>query len=123
MGKWMGAHRRQWIIENGEIPRGMHVLHTCDNAKCIQIKHLYLGTHKDNMKDMVERDRQPFGEASAMSTLRLHHAIQIKTELQEAKRGTVSALARRYGVSNATIRSIRDGRTWSKALRDVPIGS
>lgn len=39
------------------IPSGMRVLHTCDNPKCVNINHLYLGTQSDNMRDMYKRNR------------------------------------------------------------------
>ena len=49
------AHRKAWIEANGEIPDGLMVLHHCDNPKCCEVSHLYLGTHADNMRDMNER--------------------------------------------------------------------
>lgn len=49
------ASRAAWIIFKGEIPEGLWVLHTCDNVKCVNIEHLYLGTPKQNSRDRSER--------------------------------------------------------------------
>src|SRR5882762_7058372 len=46
-----------WAIVNGPIPFGKMILHTCDNAWCINPDHLYVGTHGDNMKDRSVRGR------------------------------------------------------------------
>src|SRR3990167_7794333 len=51
------AHRVAWEITNGPIPKGKHVLHHCDNTKCVNPSHLYLGTHADNMRDRADRRR------------------------------------------------------------------
>ena len=62
-GKQMGAHRKAWIEANGEIPKGMYVLHKCDNPPCINIDHLFLGTPADNISDMVQKKRNRTGTA------------------------------------------------------------
>lgn len=51
------AHRVAWEVWNGPIPEGMHVLHRCDNRRCIRPDHLFLGTHLDNMRDAVAKGR------------------------------------------------------------------
>lgn len=53
----MLAHRWMWECENGPIPDGMVVMHTCDNPPCVNIHHLRLGTQADNARDMAEKGR------------------------------------------------------------------
>jgi HNH endonuclease len=49
------AHRVAWLIQFGEIPDDLKVLHKCDNPRCVRPSHLFLGTDADNMHD---RDRK-----------------------------------------------------------------
>lgn len=51
------AHRLKWELINGPIPKGMHVIHSCDIRNCVKISHLRIGTHTDNMRDMISKGR------------------------------------------------------------------
>lgn len=67
-GKFNGgiSHRYSWELCNKRrIPKGMLVLHKCDNPGCVNPRHLYVGTRSDNMKDMMNRKR---GRCSKFST-------------------------------------------------------
>lgn len=57
-GVTLNAHRAVWILTKGPIPKGLFVCHACDNRKCINIDHLWLGTHRENVKDMIDKGRQ-----------------------------------------------------------------
>lgn len=53
----LATHRAAWILTHGPIPPGMFVCHHCDNKPCCNPKHLFIGTCKDNMRDMAAKGR------------------------------------------------------------------
>ena len=56
-GKNHTAHTVAYSVFKGVIPKGLHVLHSCDNPCCINPDHLSLGTHQENMKHKSLRGR------------------------------------------------------------------
>src|ERR1035437_6756985 len=70
-GKMVGVHRISYELYNGSIPAKMCVCHRCDNRKCINPEHLWLGTHLDNAQDRDSKGRGAInsGERSGMSKL------------------------------------------------------
>ncbi len=57
----IAAHRAAWLLAYGPFPKTMHVLHKCDNHRCVNPDHLFLGTHQDNMADMLKKGRERRG--------------------------------------------------------------
>lgn len=62
-GKKVNSHRMAWFLTYGEFPE-LLVLHSCDNRKCCNPKHLFLGTHKDNVQDMISKNRVNYKKGS-----------------------------------------------------------
>jgi hypothetical protein len=57
-GKNIRVNRAAFLFSGGPIPEGLHVLHKCDNPMCCNPKHLFVGTHADNMADRSKKNRQ-----------------------------------------------------------------
>lgn len=110
--KWDMAHRISYFIHYGEIPSNLWVLHHCDNPRCTNPKHLYLGTPKKNSEDREKRERRPLrkGEASHLARLTEEKVRKIKKMLQ--LKIPMSEIARQFKCSSGAIHAIKDKRSW-----------
>jgi hypothetical protein len=61
-GKECLVHRWAWEYWRGPIPKGKKVLHKCDNTRCLRMRHLFLGSQKDNVRDMCRKGRHMNGK-------------------------------------------------------------
>jgi hypothetical protein len=111
---WKFAHRISWEFSNGDVPEGMCVLHTCDNPRCVNPNHLYLGSHKDNAQDRERRQRgnQPKGSASGRSKLSADQVFEIR-KLYCSGKYSYRKLGKMFGVDGKSIADIVNGRNWT----------
>jgi hypothetical protein len=56
-GKTAPAHRVAYALYHNADPGELFVCHRCDNRRCINPAHLFLGTQGDNIRDMVAKGR------------------------------------------------------------------
>lgn len=107
------GHVFSWMITNGQVPDGMKVCHSCDNPRCVRPDHLYLGTHSENMRDMVrkKRNKPNLGEKNHLAKLTAGDVLFIRYEL--AVRGrTISSLADQFHTSFQAIYNAATGKVW-----------
>lgn len=130
------AHRLAWIALNGDIPTNTLVCHTCDNPKCVNVGHLFLGTPQDNMDDKMSKGRYRGGPAfwrSVRSTTNsynhrvgsAHHNSKLTEKdvyfmRQQFRSGiTNSALAALFDVSKVAVARIRRGSAWKHVQLEI----
>lgn len=114
--KYWLAHRLAWTLANGQIPDGDCVCHTCDNRRCCNVDHMFLGSHSDNMADMRNKGRRKginAGEKNGRAKLTAEKAKEIRAKY--AKKQRQVDLAREYGVAQAVISLIVRGSIWKDA--------
>lgn len=104
-------HRLSWIVSFGEIKEGVFVCHKCDNRKCVNPNHLFVGTHNDNVQDMVTKNRNVIGESVPNSKLKEEDVIEIRNMLSQGI--STREIAQKYKVNCATISKINTKRLWS----------
>lgn len=112
-GKWLTAHRVAWEIHNGPISEGMLILHKCDNSTCVNIEHLFIGTQRDNVQDMIRKRRHKVlrGSANPGAKLNEFKVVQIR-DLYEEGGTSYAKLAREFHVSPKLIELVVKRIVW-----------
>jgi len=108
------AHRIAYVLHYGVSPGELKVCHTCDIPLCVNPAHLFLGTQKDNVDDMVRkgRHRDARGEKNGRAKVT---AEQVRTIRQTYAAGGVSQsqLAKQYGLTVIGVSKLIRGENWS----------
>lgn len=109
-GKHVLTHRLSWHMAYGPIPDGLSVLHSCDNPPCVNPDHLFLGTQKDNMRDMINKGRY-VGKGNTILT-----DAQVREIRKRYAQGgiTYAKLGSAYGVSSSAVNHIVHRRNFSR---------
>lgn len=110
-GKLLLAHRVSFEMVNGKIKKGMNVLHKCDIPSCVNPNHLWLGSHKENMKDMYKKGRACTGEDRPQSKLTIKKVEYIR---ERYKIGDISQreLAKEIGISQPILCQVINKKRW-----------
>lgn len=110
------AHRISMILfKPEENIDQLHVCHSCHNKLCVNPIHLHVGTAPDNIREMVEAERQAKGIGLPQAKLKEKDVLEILNSL--SKGSTRQSLADRYRVSLGTIDKIVQGKTWKHIKR------
>lgn len=102
-GTQIGAHRASAMMFVGD-PSSKCVCHKCDNRKCVNPKHLFLGSRRDNMHDARRKGRHPFSKLTESQALRVIDMLSNGV--------TQRRIAGLFGVSQAAISKINRGESW-----------
>lgn len=117
------AHRQAWILLKGPIPEGKDLLHSCDNPSCVNPEHLSVGDQVANNLDRHIKGRTAKGETKVKShKLTPSQVLEIRSIIAQRSVVNVRAafgsddrfteIAKKFGVSEATIRDIHKRRIW-----------
>jgi hypothetical protein len=109
-------HKVSYIVfkEDIGITSNTVVRHTCDNIKCVNPNHLIKGTHEDNVKDRVERNRSAVGENNGRNKLREEDVLFIFYS-----NDTKASLSRLFNVDRKVIRNIKNKLTWKYLTKNI----
>lgn len=96
------VHRLAYEIKHGPIPQGLEVCHSCDIPPCFNVRHLFKGTHAENMADMRSKNRQPLGESRKGTKLTQNDVAEIRA-LYASGDFTTYELGNKFHVSQGHI--------------------
>ena len=108
------AHRAAYLIANGPFDKSLHVLHHCDTPKCVNHKHLFLGTQQDNMADKVSKNRQLRGKTSPLAKLTDALVLEIRQRWQDhiPRDRMCVQIANDLGLNPHTVYLVATRRRW-----------
>lgn len=112
--KHLWAHQASYALFNGPVGQ-LHVLHKCDVRSCFNPKHLYLGTHTENMKDRSVRGRTRNGARLTHKAVRYIRAA--------LKKGTPPKdLSIKWNINLSQIYRIKHGQVWKEIKKQKSYG-
>jgi hypothetical protein len=110
-GVYTGAHRVAWMLVNGPISDGLFVLHKCDNRRCCNPDHLFLGTAADNAHDRDAKGRGASGERVA-HRLSAAQVVEIR-QLAAVGDTSLAQIGVRFGIGRDFVHAIVKRKKWA----------
>lgn len=109
-GKNVQAHRLAWSLFRGPIPEGMLVCHSCDNRRCVNPAHLWLGTQKDNLGDRDAKGRSNYQRGARNGAAKLDESavLAIRADCRP-----IAQIAAQHRISQAAVSLIRNRKVWT----------
>ena len=109
-GVQLRAHRLAYELAYGAIPAGSFVCHRCDDRQCVRPSHLFLGTHDDNMADMVAKGRAARlrGNCNGSAKLQSTEVVAIRQSGRSQR-----DIAAQYGISSSAVGLIKRRERWA----------
>lgn len=108
----ISTHRLAYIIAAGSIPRGLWVCHSCDNMRCVNPRHLFLGSAKDNIADMMSKGRRGDNKGSKNGQAKLTEIDVAEIRLLHKTGLGCRRLSKLFPVHKETIQSVINYKTW-----------
>jgi len=115
-GKEDKAHRVSYVLNNGEIPKGLFVCHKCDNPSCVNPEHLFLGTALDNNRDRILKGRSVHLSGEDVPTSKLTEN-QVKDIYVDDRVHTL--IAKDFNVTRECVSSIKNKRSWKNVTDKI----
>lgn len=122
-GKMISVHRYSYELSRGNLPSDLDICHTCNNRRCVNPKHLYAGTAKQNVADAIRAGTQHNFQKTGTRGTRRHRGTAVVGAVLTEQRvleifhrvragETHRAIAFEYGVGKTTVSKIASGQCW-----------
>lgn len=107
------VHRLAWIMQSGDIPAGLDVCHRCDNPSCLNPAHLFLGTRKQNMEDMVAKGRSPYSPGEKSGKAKITEADVVEMGKMRSYGLSLKDIGATYRLHPSHVSRIMSGARWA----------
>lgn len=113
VAKEFGAHRLSYFHHNKGADQSLLVCHKCDNRRCVNPTHLFLGTCRDNVQDMLAKGRTNWRRGQEHASSKYTPAQILEMRRLHATGLGYTKIARKVGASKTVVARVMQGKTWT----------